>query len=71
MRYHAYKIRASSGHTYTARNKKQDINGYSIRETKSMTSNRLVLILKVCELQKELPKMRSSTTEALKEEDGG
>ena len=36
-----------------------------------MTGNRLVLILKVCEQQKELPKMRSPTTEAQMEEHGG
>ena len=70
MRYHAYKVRTSSGH------KQQDINGYSIRETKSMTGNRLVLNPKVCEQQKVtppavLPKMRSSTTEALMEEHRG
>ena len=35
-----------------------------------MTGNCLLLILKVCE-QQELPKMRSSTTEALMEEDRG
>ena len=35
-----------------------------------MTGNCLVLILKVCEPQKELPTMRPTTTEALKEEHG-
>ena len=35
--------------TGTPHNKQQDINGYSIRDTKSRTGNRLVLILQVVE----------------------
>ena len=35
-----------------------------------MTGNRLVLIMKVCELQKELPKMISPKTEAQMQEHG-
>ena len=38
--------------TGTPRNKQQDIIGYSKRDTKSMTGNRLVLILKEVEPQK-------------------
>ena len=35
--------------TGTPLNKQQDINGYSILDTKSMTGNRLVLVLRVVE----------------------
>ena len=35
-----------------------------------MTGNRLVLVLKMCEPQKELPKMMSPTTEVQMQENG-
>ena len=68
MPKYAYKVKAPSGHH---RHSAPQTTGYKwILDTKRKTGNRLVLILKVGEPQKEFPKMMSPTTEAQMQEQG-